>query len=216
MHMMNNTSTGFELEYFWFLEDFMTLHRFVSGEIGWVEVVVGCMFSGKTEESIRRAKTAMYARQKVAIFKHRHDCGRYDPIQLASHGGLRLMATPVDNVKQIKEQLSEDTEVIVIDEGQFFDDTIVSFVIHQRHFHRRRIIVSALNMDFTGKPFGPVPELLAIANEIVTLTAICTECRNPASFSQKLIASTEQITIGDKKLYAARCELHWNPEGSAL
>ncbi len=207
---------GFELECFWFLEDFMTLHRFVSGEIGWIEMVVGCMFSGKTEEVIRRARTAMYAKQKVAIFKHRHDCGRYDPIQLASHSGVRLMAIPVDNINQMESQIDDSTEVLVIDEGQFFGREIVPFVILQRSLYCRRIIISALNMDFTGKPFGPVPELLAIANEIVTLTAICTECRNPASFSQKLIASTEQIAIGDKKLYAARCELHWNPEGSPL
>lgn len=171
------------------------------------------MFSGKTEELIRRAKRALIARQAVVAFKHANDVGRYDPVQLASHGGARLMATPVASVKQMNTLVNLRDQVIIVDEAQFFGMELIEFLVTQRR-SGRRVIVSGLNMDYTGRPFpGPMPSVLAIADEISVEKAVCTECGETAGFSQRLTASRDTIEVGEGDKYAARCFAHWDPNG---
>jgi len=192
-------------------ETLMTIRGFVPGKTGWVEVVTGCMFSGKTEEVIRRAKRALIARQQVIAFKHANDSGRYDLVQLASHCGERLMATPVDSVAQMDARVTQDVVVIVIDEAQFFCMELIEF-LNQHRRAGRRIIISGLNKDFAGNPFpGPMPAVLAIADDISVQTAICTECGEPAGYSQRLTSSQATIEVGKSDRYAARCLIHWSP-----
>lgn len=179
-----------------------------------IDVITGCMFSGKTEELIRRLRRAQYARQKLIVFKHANDSGRYDPVQIASHCGGRFMANPVRTVAQMRELITDDIEVVGVDEAQFFDDAeFVGFVRWLRQTGRRVILV-ILNQTFAGDPFpGPGPALLAVADSIMVLTAVCTVCGKTAGFSQKLTSGTEIVKVGETESYAARCILHWNPEG---
>ena len=168
------------------------------------------MFSGKTEEAIRRARRAMIARQRIVAFKHASD-KRYDLVQIASHGGTKLMAIPVDDATQMETHIRKGTRVIVIDEAQFFGNDLVEFVIRHRDAGRR-IIVSGLNMDFTRRPFGgPMPMIMAVANEISVQAAVCTVCSGPAHFSQRLSPSRALKVVGERKDYAARCQLHHDP-----
>jgi len=188
----------------------MILRRFRPGKSGWIEVITGCMFSGKTEEAIRRARRAMIARQKIVAFKHASD-NRYDPVQIASHGGTKLMAIPVDNAAQMETHVRKGTCVIIVDEAQFFDDDLVEFVIRHRDAGRR-IIVSGLNMDFARRPFdGPMGKIMLVANEISVQVAVCTVCGGPAHFSQRLSASRALKVVGERKDYAARCQPHHDP-----
>ena len=181
---------------------------------GSIDAITGCMFSGKTEELIRRLRRAQYAKQKLIVFKHANDSGRYDPVRIASHCGGRFMANPVHTVAQMRELITDDIEVVGIDEAQFFDDELVGFVRWLRQTGRRVILV-ILNQTFAGDPFpGPGPALLAVADSITVLTAICTVCGQTASFSQRLTRDTEVVLVGEKENYDARCILHWIPEGT--
>lgn len=170
------------------------------------------MFSGKTSEVIERGAKAIRARHKLIAFKHRVD-GRYHPVDLASHSGARLTAFAVEHTAEMRALIEPSTQVIIIDEWQFFaDEDLIPFVLEQRR-QGRRIIVSGLNMDYTGKPFGQMPKLLAIANEIETRYAICSVCGEMAHFSQRLIPSREQMLVGESEAYEARCERDWDPNG---
>lgn len=177
---------------------------------GVIEVVVGSMFSGKTEEVIRRGRRAVYAGQHVQFFKHDSD-SRYHTTALASHSGVTMQAVAVQNVEQMLALILPDTQVVVIDEGQFFGDALVAFAMEQRDSCGRRLIIAGLDMDFEGKPFDPMPTLMAISTLCTKTRAICTKCGSEATYSQRIKASSERVVIGERDSYAARCRQHWNP-----
>jgi thymidine kinase len=169
---------------------------------GWIEVICGSMFSGKTEELIRRLKRARIANLKVEIFKPVIDV-RYDPVDIVSHDENVIRSTPIENSQEIL-LLSQDVDVVGIDEAQFFDEEIVS-VCNQLAFKGIRVIVAGLDMDFSGKPFGQVPQLLAVADYITKLHAICVVCGNIASYSYRKSPEEAQVLLGEKNNYEPRC-----------
>ncbi len=176
---------------------------------GWIEVICGSMFSGKTEELIRRVRRAQIARQKVQVFKHSLDV-RYAPREVASHNGLQLEATPVENSAQIRNLIEPDTTVVAIDEGQFFDEGIIP-LCEELADRGLRVIVAGLDLDFRGEPFGPMPQLMARAERVDKLQAICVVCGGPASRTQRLINGQPAayddpiILVGAEEVYQARC-----------
>jgi thymidine kinase len=178
---------------------------------GWIEVVTGSMFSGKSEELIRRLRRAIIARQRVQVFKPGLD-DRYAAGQVVSHSKWRLEAERVRNAAEILERLDARTEVIGIDEGQFFDTDIVRVCGHLADLGKR-VIVAGLDMDFRGQPFGPMPELLAVAEEVEKMHAICARCGAEASYTQRLSASKEQVVVGASDIYEARCRGCFDPGG---
>ena len=169
---------------------------------GWIEVICGSMFSGKTEELIRRLKRARIANLKVEIFKPVIDV-RYDPVDIVSHDENVIRSTPIENSQEIL-LLCQDVDVVGIDEAQFFDEEIVS-VCNQLAFRGIRVIVAGLDMDFSGKPFGQVPQLLAVADYITKLHAICMVCGNIASYSYRKSTEEAQVVLGEKNNYEPRC-----------
>lgn len=169
---------------------------------GWIEVICGSMFSGKTEELIRRLKRARIANLKVEIFKPAIDT-RYDSENIVSHDATLIVSTPVASSLNIL-LLSEDVDVVGIDEAQFFDENIVE-VCEKLAQKGIRVIVAGLDMDFQGKPFGPMPNLLAIADYITKVHAICMQCGNIASFSYRKIDNTSKVLLGEKNEYEPRC-----------
>ncbi len=169
---------------------------------GWIEVVVGCMFSGKTEELIRRMRRAQIARQRVAIFKPLIDT-RYSPDHIVSHSEARLDSTPVRTSADVL-RLAADAQVVGIDEGQFFDMGIVD-VAETLANQGKRVIIAGLDQDYRGKPFEPMPQLLAIAEYITKTLAICVVCGNPADRTQRTTSSHERVLVGAKDAYEARC-----------
>lgn len=176
---------------------------------GWIEVICGSMFSGKTEELIRRVRRAQIARQKVQVFKPRLD-DRYQVEKVASHNGVHLDAVVVGEAKEILHLVDSDTDVVVIDEGQFFDWTIAD-VCNFLADDGRRVIIAGLDTDFRGEPFGPMPLLMAQAERVDKLQAICVVCGAPASRSQRLINGRPAfyddpvIMVGAEEVYEARC-----------
>jgi len=177
------------------------------GKKGWIEMISGCMFSGKTEELIRRLKRAQIAGQKVEIFKPAMD-GRYDENDIISHDASRIQSTPVANARNIL-LLASEADVVGIDEAQFFDADI-SGVVEELASFGKRMIIAGLDMDFTGKPFGPVPDLLAKAEYITKLHAICMQCGDIASYSFRKAKVGDQILIGEKDAYEPRCRYCFN------
>jgi thymidine kinase len=183
----------------------------MSGEShqGQIEIICGGMFSGKTEELIRRVRRAEIARQRVQVFKPGLDV-RYAAEHVASHNGMRTVAVPVDNVQQIAERVEPDTTVVAIDEAQFFDQDLVA-LCESLADRGLRVIVAGLDMNFRGEPFGPMPALLARAEAVTKLQAICVRCGAPASRTQRLIdgqpASYDDpiILVGAAEAYEARC-----------
>ncbi len=171
---------------------------------GWIEVICGSMFSGKTEELIRRLKRAKIAHLSVEIFKPDIDL-RYDAINIVSHDERSIHSTPVSHSQNIL-LLSEGIQVVGIDEAQFFDEDIIN-VCNYLALKGTRVIVAGLDMDFTGKPFGSIPGLLAIADYITKLHAICVVCGNIANYSFRKSATTAQIMLGEKELYEPRCRI---------
>lgn len=169
---------------------------------GWIEVICGSMFSGKTEELIRRLKRVKIANLKAEIFKPVIDV-RYDEIKIVSHDENKIQSIPVINSSQII-QLSKGVDVVGIDEAQFFDEGITD-VCEQLALQGMRVIVAGLDMDFTGKPFGQVPALLAIADYITKLHAICVKCGNIANISYRKSPDKDQILIGELDAYEPRC-----------
>lgn len=176
---------------------------------GWIEVVCGSMFSGKSEELIRRVKRAEIARQKVQVFKPQIDT-RYGLAQVSSHSGAHVNATPLQNSADIPGCVAPDTEVVAIDEVQFFDAGVVG-VCETLAQQGRRVIVAGLDMDFRGEPFGSLPELMARAEEVTKLQAICVICGAPATRTQRLINGVPAryddpiVMIGASEAYEARC-----------
>ncbi len=171
--------------------------------IGWIEVVCGPMFSGKTEELIRRVRRALYARQRVELFKPKIDT-RFAEIEIVSHSRQSVSAKPIGSAKDILELADPKTQVIGIDEAQFFDNELVE-VVQTLADRGLRVIVAGLDQDFRGMPFEPMPELLAIAEYVTKTLAICMVCGNPAGRSQRLSRDKEQVVIGATEAYEARC-----------
>ncbi len=176
---------------------------------GWIEVVVGSMFSGKSEELIRRLRRAQIARQKVQIFKPKLDT-RYEDDQIVSHSEMRIPSVPVATSRELLERVEDDTEVVGIDEGQFFDLEL-PMVCNTLADEGKRVIVAGLDQDYLGKPFDPMPQLLAIAEYITKTLAICMVCGNPANHTQRLIASEDRVLLGAQGLYEARCRRCFDP-----
>lgn len=176
---------------------------------GWIEVICGSMFSGKTEELIRRLKRAKFANLKTEIFKPAFDT-RFDEIKIISHDENAIQSTPVDNSQTLL-LLAQDTNVIGIDEAQFFDDELpnVCDALANRGI---RVIVAGLDMDFTGKPFGQMPAILAKAEFVTKLHAICMKCGNIANYSFRKVANAEQVMLGAKDAYEPRCRKCFNDE----
>jgi thymidine kinase len=175
-------------------------------------MIVGGMFSGKTEELIRRIIRAKYAGQRFVVFKHPNDSGRYDPVQLASHGGGRIMASVVGAVVDMERLIPDDARVIFIDEAQFYDHELTDFARRQRQAGRR-VVIAGLNMDFAENPFpGPIPSLMALADDIAILKAACTICGRDAGFSQRTVQSGATVLVGAHDAYEARCKLHHTRE----
>ena len=169
---------------------------------GWIEVIVGSMFSGKTEELIRRLRRAQIANLKVEIYKPAID-KRYNEQQIVSHNSMSLLSTPVDNSQSIL-LLSSEAEVVGIDEAQFFDDELVD-VCNILANKGIRVIVAGLDMNFKGSPFGPMPKLLAIAEYITKVHAICVRCGDIAQYSFRKNANENLVLIGEKDLYESLC-----------
>lgn len=169
---------------------------------GWIEVICGSMFSGKTEELIRRLKRAKFANQKVDIFKPKVDT-RYDELQVVSHDANALLATPIDHSSKLLNH-TEGVNVIGIDEAQFFDEGLTD-VCQKLALKGIRIIIAGLDMDYRGIPFGPVPDLLAVAEYITKVHAICSHCGNLATHSYRKVANNQQVMLGEKDSYEPRC-----------
>jgi thymidine kinase len=181
---------------------------------GWIEVIVGSMFSGKSEELIRRLRRARIARQRVQVFKPRIDT-RYSTDDIVSHGEMRMESSVVDTARELLERVQPDTEVVGIDEGQFFDPDLPS-VCSTLADRGVRVIVAGLDQDYLGKPFEPMPQLLAIAEYITKTHAICMVCGNPANHTQRLVASGDRVLVGAAGLYEARCRRCFDPDLSRV
>ncbi len=171
---------------------------------GWIEVICGSMFSGKTEELIRRLKRAKIADQVVAVFKPSNDV-RYDEKMVVSHDDNALVSMPVQQSTDIL-KVEPEVQVIGIDEGQFFDDQLTA-VCERLALRGIRVIVAGLDMDYRGKPFGPMPDLLAVAEYITKVHAICHHCGNLATHSYRLSTDQEQVVVGERDLYEPRCRV---------
>ena len=169
---------------------------------GWIEVICGSMFSGKTEELIRRLKRAKIANQKVEIFKPKVDT-RYDEASVVSHDANSILSTPISHSTKML-GLVESVNVIGIDEAQFFDQQLPE-VCQSLALKGIRVIVAGLDMDYQGKPFGPMPNLLAVAEYITKVHAICQHCGNLATHSYRLAAEEGQVVLGEKDTYEPRC-----------
>lgn len=183
---------------------------FSGGTAGWIEVICGVMFSGKSEELIRRVRRAIIARKKVQVFKSHLD-ERYAGIyHISSHDGRTVEAVPIDTPDQIARLVLSDTQVVAIDEAQFLDPSIVELVTALAK-RGSRVIIAGTDCDFRGEPFGAMPELLAVAEVVDKLHAICVICGNPASRNQRLIGGkparydSPTIMVGSNEAYEARC-----------
>jgi thymidine kinase len=180
---------------------------------GWVEVIVGSMFSGKSEELIRRLNRARIARQKVQVFKPKIDA-RYSVEEIASHSGLKHLSRPVTTSEELMSQVEAETQVVGIDEGQFFDAGLIA-AVNQLADAGKRVIVAGLDQDYTGKPFEPMPQLLSIAEFITKTHAICVKCGSTANYSQRTVESEERVEVGASDKYEARCRRCFVPHSDA-
>jgi len=182
-------------------------------EGGWIEVIVGCMFSGKSEELIRRIKRAIIANQKAIVFKPQID-NRYETDKVVSHNGISIKAVVVNNANEIK-GIAEDYDVIGIDEAQFFDNSLIN-IVEDLADNGKRVIIAGLDQDFRGEPFGIIPDLMAIADSVDKLHAICVVCGAVATKSQRLINdkpasyNDPTILVGSKEVYQPRCRKCYN------
>jgi thymidine kinase len=182
---------------------------------GWIEVVCGSMFSGKTEELLRRLKRARLARQPVALFKPRVD-NRYDAVKVVSHEGLNADAIPVGSAAELLARLPDPLPehlVVGIDEAQFFDEPVVD-AAEALASRGARVIAAGLDQDWRGRPFGVMPALLAVAEYVTKLHAVCTRCGGAATRSQRLVAAEGQLFVGGAAEYEARCRACFVPEAT--
>jgi thymidine kinase len=193
--------------------DEMEIHRKAS-EHGWIEVITGSMFSGKSEELIRRLRRAQIAKQKVQIFKPRVD-DRYGEDHIVSHSDMRIASQTVRDSGELVERVDADTEVVGVDEGQFFDLNLPA-ACNALANRGKRVIVAGLDQDYLGRPFEPMPQLLAIAEYITKTLAICVVCGEPANHTQRLVASSDRVLVGATGLYEARCRHCFDPHLAAV
>jgi len=180
---------------------------------GWVEVIAGSMFSGKSEELIRRLRRAKIARQKVQVFKPKIDA-RFSDHHIVSHSEMRHESANVRTAADIRSLVEDGTEVVGIDEGQFFDNELVT-VANELASRGMRVIIAGLDQDYTGKPWEPMPQLLAIAEYITKTHAICMKCGQPANYSQRTFESEERVAVGAAGMYEARCRQCFVPHADA-
>lgn len=180
---------------------------------GWIEVIVGSMFSGKSEELIRRLNRARIARQKVQVFKPGIDA-RYSHEEIASHSGQKHLSMPVETTADMMALVRDDTEVVGIDEGQFFDMAIVA-AVNKMAADGKRVIVAGLDQDYTGKPFEPMPQLLCVAEFITKTHAICVKCGSTANYSQRTVESEARVEVGAADKYEARCRKCFVPHADS-
>lgn len=178
--------------------------------MGVLEIICGPMFSGKTEELIRRLKRAVIARRKVQVFKPRVD-SRYDPDALVSHSQQRMLSTVIEKAPEVLTRLAPDVEVVGIDEVQFLGPSIVP-IVKSLADRGLRVVVAGLDQDYRGAPFDPMPQLLAEAEYITKELAICVVCGQPAGRSQRLVESEERVHMGGHQEYEPRCRDHFSPE----
>ena len=180
---------------------------------GWIEVIAGSMFSGKSEELIRRLNRARIARQKVQVFKPGID-DRYSFEEIASHSGQKHVSVPVASTEEMMSRVREETEVVGIDEAQFFDSAIID-AVNQLAIGGKRVIIAGLDQDYTGKPFDPMPQLLSIAEFITKTHAICVKCGATANYSQRTVESEARVEVGAADKYEARCRRCFVPHADA-
>ncbi|HVB30873.1 MAG: thymidine kinase [Gemmatimonadaceae bacterium] len=188
----------------------MTSDTYFTARSGWIEVIAGVMFSGKSEELLRRVRRATIAKRRVQVFKSHLDERYAGVFKVSSHDGRTTEAVPVDTVAQIAERVRADTQVVAIDEAQFLDERIVSLATDLAD-RGLRVILAGTDTDFRGEPFGAMPQLMAIAEIVDKLHAICVRCGNPASRNQRLVGgkpalySSPTIMVGGAETYEARC-----------
>ena len=180
---------------------------------GWIEVVAGSMFSGKTEELIRRLRRATIARQRVALFKPAIDT-RYDATAVVSHDATAMPSTVITAPEQMLLLVGE-ADVVGIDEAQFFGPELVA-VVEQLARDGRRVVVAGLDQDFLGRPFEPVPQLMAVAEHVTKLHAVCMQCGAPANHSQRLVSDGARVLVGEKDAYEPRCRTCFDPAGAGV
>jgi thymidine kinase len=180
---------------------------------GWIEVIAGSMFSGKSEELIRRLRRARIARQKVQVFKPEIDA-RFSDQHIVSHSEMRHESANVHSASEVRRLVEPDTEVVGIDEGQFFDNELVN-IANELAGRGVRVIIAGLDQDYTGKPWEPMPQLLAIAEYITKTHAICMKCGQPANYSQRTFESEERVAVGAAGMYEARCRKCFVPHADA-
>ena len=185
-----------------------------ASEAGWIEVITGSMFSGKSEELIRRLRRAQIARKKFQIFKPAID-ERFSETQIVSHSEMRIESVNISSAGEILVLVDLDTEVVGIDEGQFFDQDLVR-VANILADQGKRVVIAGLDMDYLGRPFEPMPQLLAIAEDITKTHAICVRCGSPANFTQRLIHRRERVVVAAAGAYEARCRRCFDPHLSQL
>jgi thymidine kinase len=176
---------------------------------GWIEVIAGSMFSGKSEELIRRLRRAQIAKQKVQIFKPLID-DRFGEDHIVSHSDMRIASQNVRNSEELVGQVHDDTEVVGIDEGQFFDLNLPA-ACNTLADRGKRVIVAGLDQDYLGRPFEPMPQLLAIAEYITKTLAICVICGEPANHTQRLVVNSDRVLVGATGVYEARCRHCFDP-----
>ncbi len=175
----------------------------INHKTGWIEVICGSMFSGKTEELIKRIKRVEYAKQKIQVFKPEID-NRYDENHIVSHSNLKKLAQNIKHAREILELVEPDTEVVAIDEVHFFDEGIVD-VCNRLADEGKRVIVAGLDQDYLGRPFASMPNLLAIGEYVTKNMAICLRCGNPANRTYRLTKDEETVVVGADDIYEARC-----------
>jgi len=186
----------------------------LTGNIGWIEVICGPMFSGKSEELIRRLRRAMIARKRVEVFKPVID-KRYSDDEIVSHGDLRMNSQVVKGAAEIVDRIDWRSEVVGIDEANFMGEGLVD-VAQRLADSGKQVIIAGLDTDYMGRPFAPMPDLLAHAESITKTLAICVVCGDPANHTQRLVASGERVLVGASGLYEARCRHCFDPHLAAV
>jgi thymidine kinase len=181
----------------------------IKTQLGWIEVICGSMFSGKSEELIRRLRRAIIAKQRVQIFKPAID-QRFSDAEIVSHSEMRLPSTAVASSDELLARLDHRTEVVGVDEAQFFDPGIV-LACQRMADQGKRVIVAGLDKDYRGNPFDPIPSLMAVAEDVTKTLAICVRCGSPANNTQRLVDSDERVVVGAQGLYEARCRRCFEP-----
>jgi thymidine kinase len=182
---------------------------FVTGNLGWIEAICGPMFSGKSEELMRRLRRARIARKRVQVFKPAIDV-RYSPDEIVSHGDVRMKSEAVAGPPDILARLDWRTQVVGVDEANFFGRDLVD-IASQLADSGKQVIVAGLDTDFMGRPFSPMPELLTLSESITKILAICMRCGNPAKHTQRLVESDDLIVVGAAGMYEARCRRCFEP-----